>query len=623
MTTDNFRILVQIFLLVFLSLDLSSQTGEETGVNGITIDQTGESHPYSHLRVNNDPDNFQFAIVTDRTGGHRAGVFEDAIRKLNLLRPEFVISIGDLIEGYTRDEDQIYREWDEFNGFIGQLDLPFFYVPGNHDYENEVQARIWKEKFGPSYYHFVYGNVLFLCLNSEEAMKGSGLGGIEKPQYEYIKKVLDENRDVKWTLVFLHQPLWIFDNTRYWGDVEELLEGRQYTVFAGHMHYYTKYNRNSAKYIVLSTTGGISRLRGPEFGEFDHVAWITMTDEGPVMANLLLKGIWDEDVVTEDTREMMAAERIMIEPVFTDEWNAEAEFNIRITNDEDYPMYTVLRLGTNGNLIPDIVEYQKPVAPNSVEKLTLSVYTNKRLRIEDIERLPLYAWFTYQYEDGREITLDEQYGLAPEKRVVLEHAPPGLSIDGKTGEWNAMPFRGDFHSVVTDATDEYSGDYDASYEFNMMYDDHYIYLGLSVWDDELVIDSRSSLWDQDAVLVNLDARPVIISANNKGSWSDNDFLSLNIVPSVSNKQDLQLYQPEMLPEGILLESGKTLQGFDVEVAIPMDYITARAGENWETVRINIAYFDKDGDSPRSGLWWKPDWSSDQNYIGSGTFFRRQ
>jgi hypothetical protein len=39
-------------------------------------------NPWTHLDLVNDPENFQFAIVTDRTGGHRAGVFPDAMRKL-------------------------------------------------------------------------------------------------------------------------------------------------------------------------------------------------------------------------------------------------------------------------------------------------------------------------------------------------------------------------------------------------------------------------------------------------------------------------------------------------------------------------------------------------------------
>ena len=94
---------VVILLLVLLTGTMLAQPGDSAA--SITIDLLGDAHPYSHLRVNNNPDNFQFAIVTDRTGGHRAGVFEDAIRKLNLLQPEFVVRVGDLIEGYTKDEE--------------------------------------------------------------------------------------------------------------------------------------------------------------------------------------------------------------------------------------------------------------------------------------------------------------------------------------------------------------------------------------------------------------------------------------------------------------------------------------------------------------------------------------
>jgi hypothetical protein len=68
-----------------------------------------EVNPWSHLDVNADAENFQFAIVSDRTGGHRAGVFPLALEKLNLLQPEFVVSVGDLIEGYTEDRVQLDR----------------------------------------------------------------------------------------------------------------------------------------------------------------------------------------------------------------------------------------------------------------------------------------------------------------------------------------------------------------------------------------------------------------------------------------------------------------------------------------------------------------------------------
>jgi hypothetical protein len=83
-------------------------------------------------------------------------------------------------------------------------------------------------------------------------------------------------------------------------------------VFAGHFHNYTKYIRNSQKYFILSTTGGGSNLRGLKYGEFDHGVWVTMTDNGPVIANLIVEGISDEDVVTESRRELIRKERLFL-----------------------------------------------------------------------------------------------------------------------------------------------------------------------------------------------------------------------------------------------------------------------------------------------------------------------
>lgn len=63
--------------------------------------------PWTHIPLRNDPADFQFAILADRTGGERPGVFPAALDKLNLLQPEFVLCVGDLIEGKTEDPDRI------------------------------------------------------------------------------------------------------------------------------------------------------------------------------------------------------------------------------------------------------------------------------------------------------------------------------------------------------------------------------------------------------------------------------------------------------------------------------------------------------------------------------------
>src|SRR5262245_8795523 len=73
-----------------------------------------DKNPWTNLRLNNDPREFRFAIVSDRTGGHRPQVFSKAVERLNLLQPEFVVSVGDLIEGYTEEKEKMEAQWKEF-----------------------------------------------------------------------------------------------------------------------------------------------------------------------------------------------------------------------------------------------------------------------------------------------------------------------------------------------------------------------------------------------------------------------------------------------------------------------------------------------------------------------------
>ena len=102
---------------------------------GLVIDRESRN-PWTNLSLNNDPATFHFVIMSDRTGGHRPRIFSQAIEQVNLLQPAFVLSVGDLIEGYTKDASRLAEEWKEFQGFTHRLQMPFFYVPGNHDLTN-------------------------------------------------------------------------------------------------------------------------------------------------------------------------------------------------------------------------------------------------------------------------------------------------------------------------------------------------------------------------------------------------------------------------------------------------------------------------------------------------------
>jgi hypothetical protein len=281
--------------LILAALALSG--GKKRGGPDLQID-VEKCNPWTHLRLNDAPETFHFVVVSDRTGGHRARIFSQAVDQINLLQPAFVVSVGDLIEGYKKDPALLAGEWKEFQTFVHQLQMPFFYVPGNHDLSNATGMDAWKERFGRRYYHFLYKDVLFLAVNTDDPHVNKS-GKIGKEQIAYFQKVLKDNADTRWTIVLLHKPIWTQDDldTNGWLEMEQALQGRRYTVFAGHVHQYQKFVRQGMNYYQLATTGGGSRLRGIRYGEFDHIAWVTMRkDAPPVIGNILLDGIYSESL---------------------------------------------------------------------------------------------------------------------------------------------------------------------------------------------------------------------------------------------------------------------------------------------------------------------------------------
>lgn len=272
-------------------------------------------NPWTHLNFNNHKTNFQFAILGDQTGYIDWEVFKDSINKVNLLQPEFVMTVGDLIEGNNSKPEMVDQQWDDFDAQVNRLQMPFFYVPGNHDLRIVGNSKIcdkkWRERLGRTYYHFKYHDVLFLCVSTEDfppkqeyTWANSYIG---PEQVAYFEKTLAENKDVRWTLVFMHEPL--FEKAFFksygsngWEGIEAALQGREYTVLAGHTHTHDKIIRKGQKYITLATTGGGKNhaKKGPHVGDFDHITWCTMKEDGPVFANIEVEGIWDEDVYSRE-----------------------------------------------------------------------------------------------------------------------------------------------------------------------------------------------------------------------------------------------------------------------------------------------------------------------------------
>jgi hypothetical protein len=287
---------------------------------------SGEVRPWKHERFDSESGKFTFAVFADLTGGERPDIFDIAVAQLNLLRPELIMNVGDLIEGDAPDIDGLNEQWDIFDERAARARAPIFYAGGNHDLTGDALRAVWEARNGPRYYHFVYKDVLFLVLDTEdntservaeisaarsaaiEIYKTEGMeafrqteywkmpertsGTISKEQSDYFIQAIARNSDVRWTFLFVHKPAWTNENNATFEAIESALSDRPYTVFNGHVQAYGYEERLGRDYIQVATTGG---EQFPDLGRsMDHVTLVTVDEDGVDIVNLLLAGILDK-----------------------------------------------------------------------------------------------------------------------------------------------------------------------------------------------------------------------------------------------------------------------------------------------------------------------------------------
>ena len=267
--------------------------------------------PWTDKPFLDDPQEFHFAIIGDLTGGERPHVYERAVERLNMLRPEFVMSVGDLVAGGGVPRAELQKQWDSFRERTAKLDMRFFYVVGNHDIwtgfngmtpGRQTSIDVWKEQFGTNtYYNFTYKGCHFVCLNSMERHDYyPPREALPASQLEWATREILNRADARWTFIFMHKPLdWTSDR---WLKFEREIAKVNYTVFCGDWHNHCTAVRHGRKYHMVGTTGGgfdcgvvKDDLR---FGIMDSITWVTVTKKGPVVSNIAIGGIHGDTVQT-------------------------------------------------------------------------------------------------------------------------------------------------------------------------------------------------------------------------------------------------------------------------------------------------------------------------------------
>lgn len=227
------------------------------------------------LRARDEAQNeFRFAVVGDRTGGAQPQIYGRVWREIGLFHPEFVVNVGDTIQGGGDDVAQ--EQWDKLRPLFDRYrHYPLYFTPGNHDVFSEFSRTLYeKESKRPSHYSFDYGNAHFTILDTARTRDLPGA------ELDFLEQDLEANRNKEPKIVVFHHPYWdeaILNDEDFRLHTINKKYGVDY-VLSGHEHHFARMIKDGIPYMKVGSSGGQMtgrRIRGGGFrdGAFYHWVW--------------------------------------------------------------------------------------------------------------------------------------------------------------------------------------------------------------------------------------------------------------------------------------------------------------------------------------------------------------
>jgi hypothetical protein len=535
-------------------------------------------------------DKFRFIIAGDITGSEEPGVHALAVQRINELSPDFVITVGDLIDGYTTDSLRAEKQWDDFLKVIDNLEMPFFFTAGNHDITNPMLENIWNRRFGSLWYSFKAGSSLFFVINPA----GKNNAGFDAMQLEYFKNKLENHNSSAPVFVFMHYPAVEMADNVHFAEFGRLLMYYNAYWFCGHEHRYVYEKFNNQPHFMLAglATGGPG-MRGHALGEFHNLMQVSVRGNHVNIANLDLAGLLPIDVVSPATIKQVDALRsgnwVETGIVYSNErFVSSAGTKIRLKNNGNYPLQISGSFSGNDYISVSPEQIDTFLLPGESSIIPVVFSAQQKF---DVAGLNIFSFrSTAQFfQPGVELKATSEFP------VFADYLRTCNFSDNPQPEFKEveLPFK-------IDEKWDWEGNQDASFSLETSHDKKYIHIRVKLTDDHWVM-SENLVHDRLLVCFSPDTTSAESQAIHFQFNAGED-----IAKVVSgNGRKIKFRSSAQFKNGHLF----------VNLSVPANLVKS------DYFRLNLIYTDVDDPTnmDHAVLHWRPRETSVRLYKGAGTF----
>jgi len=215
-------------------------------------------------------------------------IYSKMLEEFNLIYPDLVCFTGDSVL-IGNDPKQSRAGFENFLKANRKLQVPLYTVPGNHDYNNAVNIKLYHQLVNPRpYYSINHKDAHFIFLNTE--IPGE-VASIQGKQLEWLRKDLAKTAKNQVIFVFMHRAMFSALNPNFSPllkdnfcnktnrDLLAALFSRYKVraVFCAHEHLLDQKIVDGVLYVITGGAGA-PLYRSPQHGGIYHYMLVEMRD---------------------------------------------------------------------------------------------------------------------------------------------------------------------------------------------------------------------------------------------------------------------------------------------------------------------------------------------------------